>query len=149
LLFRSAALSLLLHQGDPVAFAVFDPGHITEIADVFPGIEYSRAGRCRPGKEVVCRGDAEIEDRSGLRRNTDIAPGQRAARAEAYLGDDQFIGARDLTRHRANLVADIASEVKALQASFAPVRVTLTGLESRIITQPSGPLGLEFSSRTS
>lgn len=65
-------------------------------------------------------------------------------RAEAYLGDDQFIGARDVTRHRADLVADIASEVKALKASFAPARVTLTGLESRIITQPSGPLELEI-----
>lgn len=65
-------------------------------------------------------------------------------RAEAYLGDDQFIGARDVTKHRADLVADIAAEVKGLQAAFAPARVTLTGLESRIITQPSGPLELEI-----
>jgi hypothetical protein len=66
------------------------------------------------------------------------------ARAQAFISDDQFIGARDVTRHRADLVADIASEVKALKASFAPARVTLTGLESRIITQPSGPLELEI-----
>lgn len=67
-----------------------------------------------------------------------------AGRAEAYLGDNQFIGARDVTKHRADLVADIATEVASLKTSFAPARVKLTGLESRIITQPSGPLELEI-----
>jgi hypothetical protein len=67
-----------------------------------------------------------------------------AGRAEAYLGDDQFIGARDVTKHRADLVADIATEVRGLQALLAPARVTLTGLENRIVTQPSGPLELEM-----
>lgn len=67
-----------------------------------------------------------------------------AGRAEAYLGDSQFIGARNVTKHRADLVADIAAEVASLKTSFAPAAVTLTGLESRIITQPSGPLELEI-----
>ncbi len=67
-----------------------------------------------------------------------------AGRSEAYLGDSQFIGARDVAKHRADLVADIAAEVSALKTSFAPAKVTLTGLESRIITQPSGPLELEI-----
>lgn len=67
-------------------------------------------------------------------------------RAEAYLGDTQFIGARDVAKHRADLVADIAKEVSTLQTAFGPngSKVTLTGLESRIITQPSGPLELEI-----
>ena len=67
-----------------------------------------------------------------------------AGRSEAYLGDNQFIGATDVAKHRADLVADIAAEVTALKTSFAPAKVTLTGLESRIITQPSGPLELEI-----
>jgi hypothetical protein len=67
-----------------------------------------------------------------------------AGRSEAYLGDEQFIGARDVAKHRSDLVADIAAEVKSLRETFAPAKVTLTGLESRIITQPSGPLELEI-----
>ncbi|MEQ9506171.1 MAG: hypothetical protein RLO80_07845 [Hyphomonas sp.] len=69
---------------------------------------------------------------------------EMAGRTEAYLGDNQFIGAHNVTKHRADLVRDIATEVKGLKTSFAPARVTLTGLESRIITQPSGPLELEI-----
>ncbi len=65
-------------------------------------------------------------------------------RAEAYLGDEQFIGARDVTKHRSDLMADIAKEVMALRALFDPAEVTLTGMENRIITQPSGPLELEI-----
>lgn len=69
---------------------------------------------------------------------------EMAGRSEAYLGDSQFIGARDVAKHRADLVADIAAEVSSLRTSFAPAKVTITGLDSRIITQPSGPLELEI-----
>lgn len=69
---------------------------------------------------------------------------ETSGRSEAWLGDSQFIGARNVTKHRADLVADIATEVRSLREQFAPARVTLTGLESRIITQPSGPLVLEI-----
>jgi hypothetical protein len=67
-------------------------------------------------------------------------------RSEAYLGDQQFIGARDVTKHRADLIADIAKEVASLRTIFGMTgsSVTLTGLENRIITQPSGPLELEI-----
>ncbi len=69
---------------------------------------------------------------------------EMAGRTEAYLGDNQFIGARNVAKHRADLVRDIAAEVTSLKQSFRPAAVTLTGLESRIITQPSGPLELEI-----
>jgi len=67
-------------------------------------------------------------------------------RSEAYLGDEQFIGARDVTKHRADLITDIAAEVSSLRTIFGMTgsSVTLTGLENRIITQPSGPLELEI-----
>jgi hypothetical protein len=67
-----------------------------------------------------------------------------ASRAESYLGGEQFIDTRDVAKHRADLVADIAAEVTSLRTAFAQAKVTLTGLESRIITQPSGPLELEI-----
>lgn len=67
-----------------------------------------------------------------------------AGRAEAFLGDEQFIGTRDVTRHRADMLADIAKEVRSLQELLAPAKVTLTGMENRIVTQPSGPLEMEM-----
>ncbi len=67
-----------------------------------------------------------------------------AGRSEAFLGDEQFLGARGTDKHRAALLDDIAAEVKALRASLAPAKVTISGLESRVITQPSGPLEMEI-----
>lgn len=70
-----------------------------------------------------------------------------SGRAEAFLGDEQFIGARDVAKHRADLVSDIAAEVSDIRTRFGGLtgtKVILTGLESRIITQPSGPLELEI-----
>lgn len=65
-------------------------------------------------------------------------------RAEAYLGEEQFLGARGTDKHRADLISDIRKEASALQQTFAPAIVTVSGLESRVVTQPSGPLELEI-----
>jgi hypothetical protein len=105
--------------------------------------DYSGTGRFTLTLSIDTKPDESFEALMA-RAQKFVSSIEVAGRAEAYLGDDQFIGARDVTKHRADLVADIAAEVKGLQASFAPARVTLTGLESRIITQPSGPLELEI-----
>ncbi|MBK8197053.1 MAG: hypothetical protein IPK75_01695 [Acidobacteria bacterium] len=105
--------------------------------------DYSGTGRFTLTLNIDTRKDESFE-RLMARAKTFVEEIQTAGRSEAYLGDDQFIGARDVAKHRADLVADIAAEVKGLQAAFAPASVTLTGLESRIITQPSGPLELEI-----
>lgn len=88
--------------------------------------------------------EGEPFDRLMKRAEDFVMTIKTAGRAESYLGDEQFIGARDVTKHRADLVADIAAEVRSLQALLSPAKVTLTGLENRIITQPSGPLELEM-----
>jgi hypothetical protein len=89
----------------------------------------------RPGERFSAameRGEAFIEGLEG------------AGRAEAYLEDEQYIGARGTAQHRKDLLADIKAEVEAVKAQFAPADVTVTGLQSRVITQPSGPLELEI-----
>ena len=67
-----------------------------------------------------------------------------SGRAEGYLDDDQFLGARDTDKHRADLLSDIKAEVVAMKTMFAPSKVQLSGLESRVITQPTGPLELDI-----
>lgn len=105
--------------------------------------DYGGTGRFTLTLNIDTRKDESFE-RLMTRAKTFVDEIETSGRAEAYLGDDQYIGARDVAKHRADLVADIAAEVKGLQTAFAPASVTLTGLESRIITQPSGPLELEI-----
>jgi hypothetical protein len=65
-------------------------------------------------------------------------------RAEAFLGDEQYLGLGNANTHREALLADIRAEVKTLSDLFSPAIITVTGLEGRVITQPSGPLELEI-----
>ena len=67
-----------------------------------------------------------------------------AGRTEAYLGDEQFLGARHTDKHREALLSDLGAEVRMLQEVFGASKVTVEGLESRVITQPSGPLEMEI-----
>ncbi|MBD3770274.1 MAG: hypothetical protein IE925_09000 [Rhodobacterales bacterium] len=67
-----------------------------------------------------------------------------AGRAEAYLGDEQFLGARHTDKHREALLSDLGAEVRMLEQVFGASKVTVEGLESRVITQPSGPLEMEI-----
>ena len=73
-----------------------------------------------------------------------IAGVKLAGRAESYFGSEQFIGARGTHAHRDKLLEKIATETTKFRSMFAPAKVILTGLESRVITQPSGPLELEI-----
>jgi len=105
--------------------------------------DYSNSGRFTLTLNIDTRPDESFEALMA-RAKAFISSMEMAGRSEAYLGDEQFIGARDVAKHRADLVADIAAEISGLKTSFAPAKVTLTGLESRIITQPSGPMELEI-----
>jgi len=105
--------------------------------------DYSNSGRFTLTLNIDTRTEESFEALMA-RATAFITTMDMAGRSEAYLGDEQFIGARDVAKHRADLVADIAAEVSGLKTSFAPAKVTLTGLESRIITQPSGPMELEI-----
>jgi hypothetical protein len=80
-----------------------------------------------------------------MRRTATFLDGVKIeGRAEAYLGDEQFLGARGTDKHRADLISDIRKEASDLEGVFAPASVTVSGLESRVVTQPSGPLELEI-----
>jgi hypothetical protein len=107
--------------------------------------DYNNTGRFTLTLSVDTK-EGESFERLMARAQEFISAIDVQGRAEAYLGDDQFIGARDVTKHRADLINDIASEVSGLRTKFGVggSKVTLTGLESRIITQPSGPLELEI-----
>ncbi len=105
--------------------------------------DYGGTGRFTLTLNVDTRKDESFEALMG-RAKAFVNGIEMAGRSEAYLGDNQFIGVRDVAKHRADLVRDIAAEVASLKQSFRPAAVTLTGLESRIITQPSGPLELEI-----
>lgn len=69
-------------------------------------------------------------------------------RVEGVIGDSQFLGVSEPKKHRETLIKAIADDVKMMQASFggpnAPVKVNLTGMESRAQTRPVGPLDLEI-----
>jgi hypothetical protein len=61
------------------------------------------------------------------------------------IGSSQFLGITDPKKHRDTLVKAIAEDVKLMQASFTgPVQVSLTGMEQRTVTRPTGPLDLEI-----
>lgn len=66
-----------------------------------------------------------------------------AGRAEAYLKEDQYIGARNSDAHRADLLRLIAAEVEDLKSVFGSSEVTVTGLENRVISQPAAALGID------
>jgi hypothetical protein len=69
-------------------------------------------------------------------------------RVEATIGDSQFLGVSDPKKHRDALIKAIADDVKLMQSSFGgsatPVSVNLSGMESRALTRPVGPLDLEI-----
>ncbi len=64
-------------------------------------------------------------------------------RVECFSADEQFLGLRGLDEHRADLLQSISDEVEQLQAAMGADKVTVTGLESRVISQPSGALSMD------
>jgi hypothetical protein len=77
-----------------------------------------------------------------------IADTQVTGRAEVVTGDLQYIGVTEPKKHREDLLRKIAEDTKLLQSIFAAPSgapsISLTGLEGRVKTRPSGPLELEM-----
>jgi hypothetical protein len=70
-------------------------------------------------------------------------------RAEAVTGDLQYIGVTEPKKHREELLRKIAEDARLLQTIFNGAQtganaISLTGLEGRVKTRPSGPLELEM-----
>jgi hypothetical protein len=87
---------------------------------------------------------AETFDKLMERTSKFVKDIKAAGRAEAFLGDEQFLGARHTDKHREALLNDLGAEVRMLRQMFDASEITVTGLESRVITQPSGPLEMEI-----
>lgn len=77
---------------------------------------------------------------------------QLTGRAEAITGDLQYIGVTEPKKHREELLRKIAEDTRLLQTIFTgpptmgatPAVISLTGLQGRVKTRPSGPLELEM-----
>jgi hypothetical protein len=78
-----------------------------------------------------------------------IAEIQLNGRVEAVTGDLQYIGVNDPKKHRQDLLKKIADDARSMQTIFATAStgassISLTGLEGRVRTRPSGPLEMEI-----
>jgi hypothetical protein len=76
---------------------------------------------------------------------------QPNGRVEAVVGDVQYIGIIEPKKHREELLRKIAEDTRLLQSIFSPnaapaaaPAMSLTGLEGRVRTRPSGPLDVEM-----
>ena len=76
-----------------------------------------------------------------------------AGRVEAVIGDDQYLGVEDPSKHREDLLKAIAADTRLMGDTFrsslrdgptAPIAVSITGLETRVESRPSGPLEVEI-----
>lgn len=77
-----------------------------------------------------------------------VADTPLTGRVESVIGDSQFLGVSEPKKHRETLIKAIADDVRLMQTTFGssatPVAVNLTGIESRALTRPVGPLDLEI-----
>jgi hypothetical protein len=82
------------------------------------------------------------------RTETFVADTPLTGRVEAVIGDSQYLGVSEPKKHRETLIRAIADDVRLMQSTFGgsatPVAVSLSGMESRALTRPVGPLDLEI-----
>lgn len=93
--------------------------------------------------ELVLTADVlkdETFDGVKLRVTKKVEAMKTAGRVECYVGDDQYLGVRNIDVHRKTLLKQIAAEMKDMREIFGKSAVEVTGLEARVISQPSGSL---------
>lgn len=119
------------------------PIETVRFSDVYASSSYDQRGRF----DLVLMTDRKDERTfEGLfKRAEDFVDDlEMSGRAECFLDDEQFLGLRDASKHRADIISEIADEVRRLKEMFAPARITITGLEGQVVSQPSGPLELQL-----
>lgn len=145
------ALAARISPAQGVTVEVGEPGNSSalETTAAREAIEYDGERSSIPlvFKFAVQRGDTFPTVRS--RAEKFIADIQLTGRAEAVTGDLQYIGVSDPKKHREDLLRKIAEDARLLQtiftgASTGASAVSLTGLEGRVKTRPSGPLEMEM-----
>ena len=85
----------------------------------------------------------ETFDALKLRTNTMIDKLKTVGRTECFSNDDQFLGIRGVDKHRVTLLRRLNDEATSLREIFGAGQVRLTGLERRVVSQPSGSLTMD------
>ena len=148
--FTTLAAKVARAQG--VVLEVGEPGNSSELetTEAREAIEIGYGDRSRIPlvfKFAVQKGDTFRTVRA--RAEKFISEIQLTGRAEAVTGDLQYIGVTDPKKHREDLLKKIAEDARLLQTTFNAAStgasaISLTGLEGRVKTRPSGPLDMEI-----
>ncbi len=95
---------------------------------------------------IALRVDAERGETYDVVRNrveTFLNEIEEFGRVQYFMSDEQYIGLRDPERFRPELIAAISNEVNELSTSFAASEITVTGLDEKTVTLPTGALSLD------
>jgi hypothetical protein len=146
------ALTTRVARAQGVVLEVGEPGNSSELetTEAREAIEVGYGDRSRIPlvfKFAVQKDDTFRTVR--VRAEKFISEIQLTGRAEAITGDLQYIGVTDPKKHREALLKKIADDARTIQTIFAgastgATAVSLTGLEGRVKTRPSGPLEMEI-----
>jgi hypothetical protein len=136
---------------DGVSIEVGAPGRSAALETAAIDEIIEQRGPDRSGISVVVRvnvRDKETFDQLRSRTEKFVKDTPLNGRVEAIIGDSQFLGMAEPTKHRATLIKAIAEDTRQMQSAFGdeetPVAVSLTGLENRVLSRPVGPLDLEI-----
>jgi hypothetical protein len=147
-----AALTTKVARAQGVVLEVGEPGNSSELetTEAREAIEIGYEDRSRIPlvfKFAVQKDDTFRTVR--VRAEKFISEIQLTGRTEAITGDLQYIGVTDPKKHREALLKKIAEDSRTIQmiflgASTGATAISLTGLEGRVRTRPSGPLEMEI-----
>jgi hypothetical protein len=139
----SRAEGMSIEVGQPGVSAAVETAAIKEMIQ--------ERGDDRSGIDIVLKvmvRPSETFDAIRTRAERFVNETPLTGRVEAVIGDNQFLGVSEPKKHRDTLIKAIAEDVRQMQTSFGgsatPVSVNLTGMESRTLTRPVGPLDLEI-----
>lgn len=86
----------------------------------------------------------ELFDTARERGEAFVEAIELAGRAQSRFDEEQYIGVRDIGRHRDSLLKAIDDDCKKLKRIFGADKVEVTGLESEIVSIPVGALTMEL-----
>lgn len=146
------ALTTKVERAQGVSLEVGTPGDSSEVetTEAREVIEFGYGDRSRIPlvfKFAVQKDDTFRTVR--MRAEKFISEIQLTGRTEAITGDIQYIGVTDPKKNREDLLKKIAEDSRTIQTIFAgastgATAISLTGLEGRVKTRPSGPLEMEI-----
>ena len=96
--------------------------------------------------DIIMRVDAkpgETYDTVRVRAEDFLNGIERSGLVQHFMDDEQYIGLRKPERYRPDLVKAIGDEVKSLRRSFNASEITVTGMEMKTVTRPTGALSLD------